>query len=406
MVVQSPASGPVALFGGRHTAHVAPVVVAEEHRHVVGHAHPLVVVIQHLFIQRPHLRCLLGRPAGHVGDDSPLILHDALHEPGVGLLTHGLVTVAAHTDGHDIFRPLHALDALPEEAIKHGLVGLIVPRPVVFAPARPLLMVACHGFVVGSAHDDAHLIGCATVFRVVGIEGPAPHGRPQHVALEAQDEFKHAGIESVVAIIGAVGVLHPRSETGSLVIEKEPTIAHSRFAVGVDATGDVDAVVAGHGHIGPVIPRRDTHLAGEFVDAVDGAPPVAARNDELPAHKGDDVFLAPATKQTAVEQPALHQSVDGCRVAECPDEDAGTLVSAHNSLCTTHFTDIGGKIAGGYGHAFQVAGIQTDAHATPVVEQHVAGVEVHKTVGSRQLQGKQQKQEKINACFHVDKYGG
>ena len=50
MVVESPSTGVLTLLGVGHAAHVAPVVVAEQHNHVVGHAHAFVVVVQHLFI--------------------------------------------------------------------------------------------------------------------------------------------------------------------------------------------------------------------------------------------------------------------------------------------------------------------------------------------------------------------
>ena len=70
-------------------------------------------------------------------------------------------------------------------------------------------MVAGHGLVMRGSHDDTHLVGGLRVLRVVGIECPAPHSRPQHVTLQSQDELKDLGIEAVIAIACAEGVLHP-----------------------------------------------------------------------------------------------------------------------------------------------------------------------------------------------------
>ncbi|CUQ47530.1 Uncharacterised protein [Segatella copri] len=39
-----------AFLGIRHTAHVTPVVIAEQEGYVIRHLHALVVVIHHLFI--------------------------------------------------------------------------------------------------------------------------------------------------------------------------------------------------------------------------------------------------------------------------------------------------------------------------------------------------------------------
>jgi hypothetical protein len=46
----APTAFVLAFLGIRHTAHVAPVVIAEQQGYIIRHLHALVVVIQHLFI--------------------------------------------------------------------------------------------------------------------------------------------------------------------------------------------------------------------------------------------------------------------------------------------------------------------------------------------------------------------
>ena len=159
MIIESPAAGVLALLGGRHAAQVAPVVVAEQHEHIVGHLHALVVIVEHFLIESPHLGHVLGVTACNLLDDSTLVVDNLLQQLGVGIFAHGLVAVATHADGDDVVGILGTLDALTEEAVDDLLVGLIVPRSVLGTMAGPLLMVAGHGLMVAGADDDTHLVG-------------------------------------------------------------------------------------------------------------------------------------------------------------------------------------------------------------------------------------------------------
>ena len=44
-------------------------------------------------------------------------------------------------------------------------------------------------------------------------------------------------------------------------------------------------------HIGPVVPRRDTYLARQLVDAIDSTTLVAASDNQLVADSLNDIFL-------------------------------------------------------------------------------------------------------------------
>ena len=184
MIVDAPATLAAAfLLGYGHTADVAPVVVADQDHHVIGHFETCVVIVLHFFIQGPYLRGFLCRFACNFLDDFALVADDSLHQLCVGLVAHGLVAIATHTDGDDVLGALHALDAFTEELVELFLVCLVVPCSPFTTMTGILLMVAGHRLMVRGAHHDAHTVGQLAILRIVGIESPSPHGRPHHVAL-------------------------------------------------------------------------------------------------------------------------------------------------------------------------------------------------------------------------------
>ena len=209
MVIQTPATRMFTFFGIGYTAHITPVVITQQNKHIVGHTHAGIIVVKHLFIQRPHLCRLISRFLGDVLDNLTLVLHNGLQQFGISLSTHCFVTVATHTDGDHILSILHALNTLTEELVQLLLVLLVVPRAPLATLAGIFLVITGHRLMVRGTHDDTHLICGLRVFRIVSIERPTPHGRPQHVTLQTQDEFKDLGIEAVVAIVRTKGILHP-----------------------------------------------------------------------------------------------------------------------------------------------------------------------------------------------------
>ena len=239
VVVESPATLALLFLSGRQTAHVAPVVVAEQYRHIVRHAQSCVVVVLYFFIECPYLWGLVCRFPRHLLDDATLVVDDALQEFRVRTVAHGLVTVATHADGHDIVSTLHALDTLTEETVQILLVRAVVPGAPALAVTGILLMVAGHGLVVRGTHHHTHGVGGLQVLRVVGIESPAPHGGPQVVALQPEDQLKHLLIELMTSEVGAEGVLHPRRQTGCLVVEEQATVSDSRLSVCIFAFLDI-----------------------------------------------------------------------------------------------------------------------------------------------------------------------
>ena len=213
-----------------------------------------------------------------------LVLDDAFEQADVfgflPLLAQGGVAVAAHTDGDQVLGILGAFHAFGEELIQDLAVFHVVPLPVGAPPAHPFLVVAGHRFVMGRAHDDAHLVRRTAVFGVIGIESPVPHGRPHEIGPQTQQELENTGVEAVVAVIGAVGVLHPRSQARGLVVEEDAAVADGGLGNGVGPRRHRQVLAVRNGHIGPVIPRRDAHLLGNLVDAVDGPAHVRAGDNQ------------------------------------------------------------------------------------------------------------------------------
>ena len=233
-------------------------------------------------------------------------------------------------------------------------------------------MVAGHGLVVGSAHDDAHLVGSLRVLWVVGIEGPAPHGRPEHVALQAQNELEHFLIEAMVAIVSAVGVLHPRRQTGGLIVEEQAAPAHCRLTVGVGAVLHVDRSMTLDGGIGPPVPRRNAQLAAQLVDAVDGTATVAAHDGEAMILRVEQVHL----------DLALQLLLTALQAAGRAHHYGGVLSlvgKAHRGAA--HALQVGLQVAGRPHHAALLLAAHVDRHTSALVQLPVATLKVNKLVG-------------------------
>ena len=255
VIVESPAAWVLAFLCIWHAANVAPVVVAEQHDDVIGHLHALVIVVEHLFVECPHLRSLVCWLSRYFLYDAPLVLNDGLKQTSISVLRHRLVAVATHSYGHNILSSLHAFYAIAEELVKILLVSGIVPCAVFFSVACILLVVARHWLMMAGAHDDTHLVGSTAVLGVVGIECPSPHGWPHEVSTQAENQLEHFRIETVVAVVGAPCVLYPRGEAWSLVVEEESAVAHGWFAVGVGAFLYINVIMMRRRNICPPVPR-------------------------------------------------------------------------------------------------------------------------------------------------------
>ena len=96
----------------------------------------------------------------------------------------------------------------------------------------------------------------------------------------------------MVAVVGAIGILHPRRQTGGFVVEEQAAELNGRLAVGVRTFLNISLGVLCHGSVSPPVPRRHTQLTAQLIDTIDGAAAVRAGNVQTVANGGDDEFLA------------------------------------------------------------------------------------------------------------------
>ena len=342
VVVHAEPTGPLQA-GGRQAADLAPVVVGKQQGHVVGHGHAVVIVVLHFLVQRPHLRRVLRRAAGDLGDDAPLVGHHRLQQGDRRALAHRLVAVATHADGDQAvetapillrLRPRHhPLDAAAPKGTKLVAVARVVPGAAgdaVIGVAVPFVVRARHRLVVRGAHHHAHLVGQHRVSRVVVVEGMRrPHGRPQGVALEAQQQVEHMRVH--LRVEAAEFRLRPGAEGRRLVVDEEAAVLH-RWLVLAAASGDVDRVAPRYRRVGEPIPGRDADLFRQVIQAEHGAAPVRTDDDQGPRHAGEwllDHGLAeafPGALQPGhIQFPLPHERIDGRAVAEHADDDGWSL---------------------------------------------------------------------------------
>ena len=96
--------------------------------------------------------------------------------------------------------------------------------------AAPFIMRSHQGFVMRSSDNYSHFISQYRIQGIIVIESTAPHGRPEKISLQAQDQFKHMTIE---LMIKAPEILKcPSGKRRSLIIQ-EYTPVFNQGMVGV-----------------------------------------------------------------------------------------------------------------------------------------------------------------------------
>ena len=179
-----------------NTADVAPVVVAEEQCHIVGHGKSSIIITLHLGKDRPELRHAVLLSI-YFPDNLPLpfyYLLQRLHIIFVVAFAHRDITIATHSYCHKVVVCLVTLHAIKKELVHPLLIHTIVPRSDAVLPFQIFLMCTHHRLMVGGSHHDAIFISQPRAFRIVLIESCRPHGRPQIVGLQAQQELKHMDV--------------------------------------------------------------------------------------------------------------------------------------------------------------------------------------------------------------------
>ena len=82
--------------------------------------------------------------------------------------------------------------------------------------AFPFLLRSQHGLVVRSAHDNSIHVGDLRIQRIIFIERVVPHGRPEIIRLEPQQQFEYFLVELMVEVPELL--MRPSAEGWRLVI--------------------------------------------------------------------------------------------------------------------------------------------------------------------------------------------
>ena len=123
----------------------------------------------------------------------------------------------------------------------------------------------------------------------------------------------------MVAIASAKGVLHPRGQTGCLIVQEQTTKLYGRLAVSILTWQDSYIVALRYWHVHPPVPGRHAHLLAELIDAIDGTATVTACNNQLSVDGGDDKLLALALQ--VLQHLLLHPLVYLLIAANSTNED-------------------------------------------------------------------------------------
>lgn len=239
----------------------------------------------------PLLQLTMRRFAWSVAvlDDLALGVDDVLQRLERLVGNDARVARAAHSKRQKRLVRRCTLHALFEKRLDIGLVG--VPRPLVFGNTpitvarKPLRRRPLHWLVVRRRHDNAIRVGQLLVARVIdkktaaGLRIPGPHGRPQEIGLEPQQQLKDRPVELGI-VLGAKRRVHPARQCRRLVVDEKAAEPHAGLAVDSRARQRVDLRVPLDRHVGPPVPRRDANLLGERICAKDGASLVAPGNDK------------------------------------------------------------------------------------------------------------------------------
>ena len=368
MVVEAKSSLAFALEVASDATDVAPVVVAKQQGHVVGHREASIVVTLHFGEDGPQLRHSILTPI-HLLDDGTLTLHhlgQGLHVVLVIALSHRHIAVASHTDGDKIVVVLVALHALEEKLIHSLLVRGIIPRSHLLLPLQVFAMRPHHRLMMRSAHHNAVLIGQTWAFGVILIEGRCPHGWPQVVGLQAQEQLKHVGIH--LGVHASEVFRCPSAKRGPFVVDEDATILHFGRWLHKASIRPIHLVLMLHRHICPPVPGRHTYSLAYLVDAVDGASLVASSHHQTTVHHIDNERLPLPLHLVYIEFPLLHKPVNQAALTNGSDINGASAIfnfqlsifNFHSTRCARHPPHIVAQVAGSANHSYPILLIHHD----------------------------------------------
>ena len=401
MIIHAVATFMLLLTQVRKASYMTEIIIAKHHDYIIRYLQALVIVIKHLAIESPHLRSLRSRFTGSLGYHLALSSDNFLHLSEVSLpatrISHRTVFVSTHTNRYEILIVLGFLYSFREETGDSLPVGLPVPVgiAIVFLMSDPFLLRTHHRFVMRSTHNDAIFICQTRIFGVILIEAVAlihsilifqnrnqrlillegaPHGRPETVGLETQQEFEDMRIH--LAVHTPKLIPSPGSHAGELIVDKDTTIFYLRLPRLHVALLHKHLLMLSHRHISPPIPWRNAHLSGEFIDAIDGASHIRTGNHQSLIHslhrmfQGLDHVALPFSLQGFfIEQAPFSQSGNHISLTIRTDNDGIThrpfAVAADSRRFARYLVDIRAQIFCSPLHALRLSSIKINLRSNP-----------------------------------------
>ena len=252
-------------------------------------------------------------------------LHDGLR------LKAGIVD-SPHTQGIADLKIPVLLHALPPVFLQNLPVssgdGIIVCRIGISLfrnPGLPLPVVGTHQHIaVGGSHHNAHPVRQRAVF-LFHVEGIDVHGRPDVIALQAQQQLKYLFIGFHPDGILAHMLFHPSVQL-LFVIDENAPVLHGGPVRLFKICRKNKFFLLFHRHVRPEIPGGNAQHTAEFVNTVHGSPPVRSCDDKaslLHIHQVSFPAELPAFLiQPAVRKPVrFHQRVKVRRNAQGSCQD-------------------------------------------------------------------------------------
>src|SRR5690606_31778917 len=241
-------------------------------------------------------------------------------------IAHRFIPVTTHGNRHKsfpIFGPFHTT---PPKFLKSFLILAIIPAPII-TMSLPFRLRTRHRLVVRSTYHNAHLIGECPDLWIVVVKSNHPHGWPKKVTFQAQKQFKNGFVK--LAIVSIKGMVDPTRQSRIFVVQKDATVLYCRLAVGIYTWLDVEIRLTFYRHIGPIIPRRHTHLFRQFIDPIDRSAFVAPRYDQCGSYpwswllnRRNDEFLPLSFQLFPRKQSFSQQAIDRCRLPNRSDPNS------------------------------------------------------------------------------------
>ena len=170
-----------------------------------------------------------------------------------------------------------------------------------------------HRLVVTGSHHDTHLVSQSRTLRVILIESCCPHGRPEVVCLQAQQQLKDMLVSFGIDTTKTIRT--PCTKRRPLVVDKDSTIFHLRRRLDKTSGIIIQFILMLHWCIGHPVPGRHADTLGEIVNAIDSAALITASYNEVALHHVNQVGFPLTTYLLHIHLLLLDQTVDDTALA-------------------------------------------------------------------------------------------